>query len=234
MNTIPYLMERTYPGRGIILGITPDQKHAAAAYFIMGRSDNSRNRVFEKTEDGIRTFPYDVSRVKDPSLILYHPVRRWGNTLIVTNGDQTDTIAAFLKEGKSFEEALLTRTYEPDAPHYTTRISGLITMENGAPAFKLSLLRKAAGSDECRRDTYEYIDLKGGETKIIHTYAADVEPLPPFEGEPKTLEIAQNDIEAFANSVWNSLHSDNRISLYACFLPVEGGEAAQKIINRFS
>ena len=234
MSNMQYLSERAYPGRGIVMGVTPDGLHAAIAYFIMGRSSNSRNRNFEKTEDGIRTVPYDSSLVEDPSLILYHPVRKWGNSLIVTNGDQTDTILAFLQAGKSFEEALKTRCYEPDAPHFTTRISGMVTIEKGNARIQMNLLRKAKGSDTCLMDTYAYEAPALGEAYIIHTYADNTEPLPPFMGEPKSLSIPYDDIDAFTQAVWESLHDENRISLYTCFLPLNGKAAFERIVNRFS
>lgn len=229
---ISYSQNRTYPGRGILMGLGHAGTYAVAAYFIMGRSANSRNRIFERTEDGIRTVPYDASKVEDPALILYRPVRRYENKLILTNGDQTDTIISFLQEKKTFQDALNTRTYEPDAPHYTSRISGMI--ETGAtPSWTFSILRKAAASGACERDFFTYTDFRPGEARIIHTYADDVEPLPPYRGEPKFVLLPQGDIDDCALEIWDSLDEKNRISLYLCFLRLDNMKMEERVINRY-
>lgn len=219
-----YLGERPYPGRGIMLGATPSGR-SAVAYFIMGRSENSRNRVFEKTPDGIRTRAYDESMMTDPSLIIYHPVRRVGRGLIVTNGDQTDTLRDYILAGKTFSEALRTREFEPDAPNYTPRISGLLSPDG---SHKLSILK--AGTENgapCLRYFYEYERAVPGTGRFISTYEGFGSPLPSFSGEPVAIEVPELDAAALAEKIWHALNSDNRVSLYVCV----GGE--EDIINEY-
>ena len=221
----------SYCGRGIIIGATADKK-CACAYFIMGRSDNSRNRVFVKDGENLMIKPFDESKVEDPSLIIYYPVRRHASNLIVTNGDQTDTIFDFLADGKSFEDALRTREYEPDAPNYTPRISGIVEHANDAFKYKLSILkREDKESDACQRNFYEY-SCAPGIGHLIHTYVQDGNPLPSFEGEPTKIEI-EDDIDTFASSIWESLDSENKISLYVRYSDFDGGNVEERIINKF-
>ena len=221
----------SYCGRGIIIGATADKK-CACAYFIMGRSDNSRNRVFVKDGENLMIKPFDESKVEDPSLIIYYPVRRHASNLIVTNGDQTDTIFDFLADGKSFEDALRTREYEPDAPNYTPRISGIVEHAKDAFKYKLSILkREDKESYACQRNFYEY-SCAPGIGHLIHTYVQDGNPLPSFEGEPTKIEI-ENDIDTFASSIWESLDSENKISLYVRYSDFDGGNVEERIINKF-
>ena len=221
----------SYCGRGIIIGATADKK-CACAYFIMGRSDNSRNRVFVKDGENLMIKPFDESKVEDPSLIIYYPVRRHASNLIVTNGDQTDTIFDFLAGGKSFEDALRTREYEPDVPNYTPRISGIVEHAKDAFKYKLSILkREDKESDACQRNFYEY-SCAPGIGHLIHTYVQDGNPLPSFEGEPTKIEI-ENDIDTFASSIWDSLDSENKISLYVRYSDFDGGNVEERIINKF-
>ena len=221
----------SYCGRGIIIGATADKK-CACAYFIMGRSDNSRNRVFVKDGENLMIKPFDESKVEDPSLIIYYPVRRHASNLIVTNGDQTDTIFDFLAGGKSFEDALRTREYEPDAPNYTPRISGIVEHAKDAFKYKLSILkREDKESDACQRNFYEY-SCAPGIGHLIHTYVQDGNPLPSFEGEPTKIEI-ENDIDTFASSIWESLDSENKISLYVRYSDFDGENVEERIINKF-
>ena len=219
-----YLLARPYPGRGIMLGATPSGK-AAAAYFIMGRSENSRNRVFEKTEDGIRTRAHDESKMTDPSLIIYHPVRRVGRGLVVTNGDQTDTLRDYILAGRTFAEALRTREFEPDGPNWTPRISGLMSPDG---SYKLSILK--AGSPEgkpCLRFFYEYEAAQPGAGHFISTYEGFGSPLPSFSGEPVAVAVPELGAMELARRIWSALNADNRVSLYTC---VDGVEA---IINKY-
>lgn len=221
----------SYCGRGIIIGATADKK-CACAYFIMGRSDNSRNRVFVKDGENLMIKPFDESKVEDPSLIIYYPVRRHASNLIVTNGDQTDTIYDFLADGKSFEDALRTREYEPDAPNYTPRISGIVEHAKDAFKYKLSILkREDKESYACQRNFYEY-SCAPGIGHLIHTYVQDGNPLPSFEGEPTKIEI-EDDIDTFASSIWESLDSENKISLYVRYSDFDGGNVEERIINKF-
>lgn len=221
----------SYCGRGIIIGATADKK-CACAYFIMGRSYNSRNRVFVKDGENLMIKPFDESKVEDPSLIIYYPVRRHASNLIVTNGDQTDTIFDFLADGKSFEDALRTREYEPDAPNYTPRISGIVEHAKDAFKYKLSILkREDKESDACQRNFYEY-SCAPGIGHLIHTYVQDGNPLPSFEGEPTKIEI-EDDIDTFASSIWDSLDSENKISLYVRYSDFDGGNVEERIINKF-
>ena len=224
-----------YPGRGIILGKTPNGKHAAFAYFIMGRSDNSRNRVFTKEEDGtIRTEPYDVSRVKDPSLIIYAPVRAYENHVVVTNGDQTDTVVEGLKKGLSFSESLKCREFEPDAPNLTPRISGIFHFANGAFTYEMSILKSAdPEGSACNRYTYDYAPL-AGLGHFIHTYMEDGNPLPTFTGEPERV-FMNDDIDAFTKEIWESLNEENKISLIVRYYDAESGAlASERIINKYT
>ena len=224
------LEQHPYPGRGIMLGRSADNKSAVIAYFIMGRSENSRNRVFEATEDGIRTRAFDESKMVDPSLIIYHPVRKVGDVTVVTNGDQTDTIRDGLLEGKSYIEALRTRCYEPDGPNYTPRISGVVE-KNGA--FCLSILKSADGDPTCNhRYFYEYDAPLSGEGRFIHTYQENLDPLPSFEGEPRRVAITAPDAKTLAQQVWESLNGDNKVSLYVSYIDLATGEADSVIINK--
>ncbi len=219
-----------YPGRGILLGRSADGKKAVIGYFIMGRSVNSRNRVFVTDGDGLKTKAFDESKMVDPSLIIYNPVLVLGDTQIVTNGDQTDTIYTFLKEGRTFEEALRTRTFEPDSPNFTPRISGIIDSKTGA--YKLSVLKSDCGDESSvQRFFYEYAQPKAGEGHFIHTYMGDGEPLPSFEGEPQLVSIP-NDIETFTNTVWESLNGENKVSLFTRFIDLETGETESRICNK--
>ena len=221
-----------YPGRGIILGKTPDGKHAVFAYFIMGRSDNSRNRVFTKEADGtLRTEPYDVSRVKDPSLIIYAPVRTYGKDVIVTNGDQTDTVYEGLKAGLSFSESLKSREFEPDAPNLTPRISGMATFANGDFKYEMSILKSAdAEGTACNRYTFSYPSLCGL-GHFIHTYVCDGNPIPTFQGEPERVAIP-DDIDELTSKIWENLDADNKISLYVRYVDLESGECESRMINK--
>ena len=222
----------SYPGRGIILGMSGDGQKAVIAYFIMGRSENSRNRIFVADGEGLKTKAYDESRLVDPSLIIYAPVRTVGKTVtVVTNGDQTDTVADFLQKGRTFEEALRTREFEPDAPNYTPRISGIIELEQGGFSYTLSILKSDRGTpDACLRFFYEYAPV-AGQGHFIHTYEQDGDPLPSFEGEPVPVEIA-GDIDAFTATVWNSLDTDNRVSLFTRFIDLKTGGTKTRIVNK--
>ena len=225
------LRGNAYPGRGIIIGKTPDGKHAATAYFIMGRSENSRNRIFVTEGDGIRTEPFDPSKLEDPSLIIYAPVRVRGNDTIVTNGDQTDTVYDLMGEGKTFEEALRTREFEPDGPNYTPRISGVMHMADGFN-YEMSILKSDNGNpDQCNRYTFFYDNPVAGEGHFIHTYMHDGKPLPSFEEEPKLIKMS-DDMNAFADMLWNSLNEDNKVSLFVRYINLEDGNVRTKIINK--
>jgi len=221
----------SYVGRGIVCGKSADGKKAVSAYFIMGRSVNSRNRVFEETADGIIIHAYDPSKLSDPSLVIYSPVRQYENNLIVTNGDQTDTIYDGLKAGKTFEAALETREFEPDAPNYTPRISGMITFNGGDFTYKMSILKSAdAQGSACSRYSFSYPAL-AGLGHFIHTYEHDGNPIPTFQGEP-TRTIIPNDIDEFTNEIWNSLDADNKVSLYVRYDDLATGKAQTRIINK--
>lgn len=223
------LASNPYPGRGIVLGKTADGKTSVAAYFIMGRSANSRNRVFVEESDGIRTQAYDPSKVEDPSLIIYHPVRQLGRGLIVTNGDQTDTIRDFLERGLPMEQALRTREFEPDGPNWTPRISGLLSPDG---SYKLSILKSAdADGSGCLRQTFEYPG-QAGLGHFLHTYVTDGNPIPAFQGEPERVAIS-GDIDTFTDAVWNSLNADNKISLFVRFTDLATGTFTQRIINKY-
>lgn len=228
LNIAEELRGNSYPGRGILIGRHADGMHAVIAYFIMGRSENSRNRVFVREENGIKTQAFDPDKLVDPSLIIYSPVRFIDGVTIVTNGDQTDTIYDFLQQGKSFEEALRTRTFEPDAPNYTPRISGVL---NGFD-YKLSILKSAGGNpDSVQRFFYEYDAPVAGEGHFIHTYACDGNPIPSFTGEPKAVAI-DGDIDSFTARLWDSLNEDNKVSLFVRFIRVDIGETKTRICNK--
>ncbi|MCI8553478.1 MAG: inosine monophosphate cyclohydrolase [Clostridiales bacterium] len=225
------LSATAYPGRGILLGKSGDGRRLVIAYFIMGRSENSRNRVFETEGDGIRTCAFDESKMTDPSLIIYAPVRVLDGMTIVTNGDQTDTIRDGMKKGLSFEEALRTRTFEPDAPNYTPRISGLV--EPQADRYRLSILKSANGDPaSVRRYFFEYQAPAAGRGHFIHTYRQDGDPLPSFEGEPAEVLLPGGDIDAFTAAVWDALDGDNRVSLFTRFIDREDGSFESRIVNK--
>lgn len=226
------LRENAYPGRGIILGKTPDGKNAVIVYFIMGRSVNSRNRVFEATADGIRTKAFDESKLSDPHLIIYSPVRVLGNKTIVTNGDQTDTIYDHMDRQETFEQSLRTREYEDDAPNYTPRISGIVHMEDDSFNYAMSILKSADGNpDSVHRFTFSYNNPLCGEGHFIHTYMGDGNPLPSFEGEPEKIATV-DDIDAFTDMLWNSLNEDNKVSLFVRYINVETKQATDRIVNK--
>ena len=226
------LKNNAYPGRGIVIGRTPDGKKAVTAYFIMGRSSNSRNRVFVTEGEGIRTEAFDPSKLEDPSLIIYAPVRVLGNWTIVTNGDQTDTIYDALDNQMSFEMGLRSREFEPDGPNYTPRISGLMHVKDGRYDYMMSILKSNNGDPACcNRYTFSYDNAKAGEGRFIHTYMHDGNPLPSFEGEPKLVAI-DGDINSFGDMVWNSLNEENKVSLFVRFIDIETGTYETKIYNK--
>ncbi|MBQ2841323.1 MAG: IMP cyclohydrolase [Oscillospiraceae bacterium] len=221
----------SYVGRGIVIGKTADGKKACTAYFIMGRSANSRNRVFTEKSGEIFTEPFDVSKVEDPSLIIYAAIRSFENKLIVTNGNQTDTIYDFVKEGKGFREALKTREFEPDAPNFTPRISGMITFADGDFTYEMSILKSIdEKGSACARYTYDYPAISGL-GHFIHTYVCDGNPIPTFQGEPERVAIP-DDIDAFTNALWNALDEDNKISLYVRYTDIATGKAENRMINK--
>ncbi len=224
------LETNAYPGRGIILGRSADDKYAVAAYFIMGRSTNSRNRVFTETEDGIKTEAFDPAAMEDPSLIIYHPVRELNGKLIVTNGDQTDTIRDGLAEGKTMSESLKSREFEPDQPNYTPRISGVIH-EDGS--YEMSILKSLYGDPSCCcRYTFDYDKPKAGLAHFIHTYVGDGSPLPSFVGEPEDVSIDSPDPQSLAQLLWKSLNEDNKVSLYVCYTELSTGKRSVVICNK--
>lgn len=226
------LKGNAYPGRGIIIGKSADGTKAVTAYFIMGRSENSRNRVFVEEGEGIRTQAFDPSKLTDPSLIIYAPVRVLGNKTIVTNGDQTDTIYEGMDKQLTFEQSLRSREFEPDAPNYTPRISGIMHVEGGSYNYALSILKSADGNpDSCRRYTFAYENPVNGEGHFIHTYKCDGKPLPSFEGEPKRVEIP-DDMEAFTEMLWNSLNEDNKVSLFVRYIDIATGIYETRIVNK--
>ena len=232
MNIYDELKSNSYPGRGIVIGKSKDGKSAVSAYFIMGRSVNSRNRVFVTDGEGIRTQAHDPSKLQDPHLIIYAPVRVLDNKTIVTNGDQTDTIYELMQEGKTFEESLRTREYEDDAPNYTPRISGMIEMGEGDFAYSMSILKSANGNPmSCRRYTFTYTNALKGEGHFIHTYMGDGNPLPSFSGEPKQVEIP-DDIEEFTKNLWEALNEDNKVSLFVRYIDIATGETKTNIVNK--
>ena len=221
-----------YPGRGIVIGRTPDGRFAVTAYFIMGRSVNSRNRIFVEEGEGIRTEAFDPSKLSDPSLIIYAPVRVLNDRTIVTNGDQTDTVYDGLACGKSFEEALAAREFEPDAPNYTPRISGIMHIENGKYNYAMSILKSNHGDPaSCCRYTFAYENPLAGEGHFIHTYQNDGNPLPSFEGEPKLVEM-MDDMDSFTRMLWESLNMDNKVSLFVRYIDIATGKYESRIVNK--
>lgn len=225
------LAGNTYPGRGIVIGKTEDGKKAAVAYFIMGRSENSRNRIFKEVDDAVVTEPFDYSKVEDPSLIIYSAIRKYENKLVVTNGDQTDTIYNFLKECKCFKKALKTREFEPDVPNFTPRISGMLTFNDGDFKYQMSILKSAdEKGSACNRYFYEYAPINGL-GHFIHTYVCDGNPIPTFQGEPERVKIP-NCIDAFTNEIWTNLNEQNKISLYVRFVDLETGAVENRMINK--
>lgn len=226
------LRNNSYPGRGIIIGRTTDGERAVAAYFIMGRSVNSRNRIFVEEGEGIRTQAYDESKLTDPSLIIYAPVRVLGNKTIVTNGDQTDTIYEGMDKQLTFEQTLRTREFEPDAPNYTPRISGILHIENGKYNYAMSILKSNNGDPKsCNRYTFAYENPAAGEGHFIHTYKCDGDPLPSFEGEPKLVAVS-DDIDVFTQLLWNSLNEENKVSLFVRYIEIETGKYETRIVNK--
>ncbi len=222
-----------YHGRGIIIGKSADAKKAITAYFIMGRSENSRNRVFVAEGEAMRTKAFDESKMTDPHLIIYYPVRVLGNKTIVTNGDQTDTIYELMDKQMTFEQALRTREFEDDAPNFTPRISGIIRREAEGMNFAMSILKSAEGDDSsCERFTYAYSNPKAGFAKFIHTYNCDGNPLPSFEGEPKTLELPAVEIGELTELIWTNLNEDIKVSLFVRYIDIESGETDTRIVNK--
>ncbi len=231
-NISELLKTNAYPGRGIIIGKSSDGKKAVTAYFIMGRSVNSRNRVFTATEDGIKTEAFDPSKLSDPHLIIYSPVRVLGNKTIVTNGDQTDTIYELMDKQQTFEMSLRGREFEDDAPNYTPRISGILHVENGKFNYAMSILKSADGNPEsCERHTFSYTNPIAGDGRFIHTYMGDGNPLPSFEGEPEKIGI-EGDIDSFTDMLWTSLNEENKVSLYVKFIDIATGESETRIVNK--
>lgn len=225
------LGENSYPGRGIVIGKSQDGKTAVTAYFIMGRSENSRNRIFVEEGQGIRTEAFDPSKLSDPSLIIYSPVRVLGNKTIVTNGDQTDTIYEGMDRQLTFEQSLRCREFEPDAPHYTPRISGILHIDNGHYNYAMSILKNSGSGKSCSRFTFAYENPPCGEGRLIHTYMGDGNPLPSFEGEPKPVEISGT-IDEFTKMVWDSLNADNKVSLFVRFIDITTGTYESRIVNK--
>lgn len=232
LNNIGALIkDNSYVGRGIVIGMSKDGKKAAFAYFIMGRSENSRNRIFTEKGEEITIYPFDASKVKDPSLIIYSPVRRAKDSVIVTNGDQTDTVYDFLMKGKTFEEALETRCFEPDAPNFTPRISGVLDFKEGGFTYKMSILKSAdEKGSACNRYTFSYAPL-AGVGHFIHTYNCDGDPIPTFTGEPERVAIP-DDIRAFSEELWDNLNDANKISLYVRYTDLATGKYESVLINK--
>ena len=225
------LAGNSYPGRGIVIGQSADGKQAVIAYFIMGRSENSRNRVFVEEGAGIRTQAFDPAKLSDPSLVIYAPVRVLGEATIVTNGDQTDTVYDFLKEGKTFEEALRTRTFEPDGPNYTPRISGIVERRQGSFSYKLSILKSCGGDPDFAQRFFFEDAPKPGLGHFIHTYKQDGDPIPSYEGEP-TPVLIEGDINAFTASLWENLNQDNKVSLFVRTIDLTTGGTETRIVNK--
>ena len=226
------LSANSYPGRGIVIGKYADGRYAVTAYFIMGRSENSRNRVFVEEGEGIRTQAFDPSKLEDPSLIIYAPVRVLGNKTIVTNGDQTDTVYELMDKQQTFEQSLRTREFEPDGPNYTPRISGIMHVENGNYNYAMSILKSNNGDpDSCNRYTFAYENPKAGEGRFIHTYMSDGDPLPSFEGEPEWVKI-EGDIDSFTNMIWENLNADNKVSLFVRYIDIATGKYETRIVNK--
>ena len=225
-----YLSQNPYPGRGILLGRSADDAKAVIAYFIMGRSENSRNRIFETTEDGIRTRAFDESKMVDPSLIIYHPVRVVDGTTIVTNGDQTDTVADAFRSGTGWVRALRTRAFEPDGPNYTPRISGMVRPDG---SYRLSILKSADGDPACcQRFFFEYDAPIAGQGHFISTYETDGDPLPSFQGAPKTVAVGGESLKDFGDGLWESLNADNKVSLFVRFIDLSTGKQETRIVNK--
>ena len=223
--------DNPYVGRGIILGKSPDGKNAVFAYFIMGRSENSRNRIFVENGHDVTIYPYDESKVEDPSLIIYSPIRKCGSDYIVTNGDQTDTVYDFCVKGDTFENALRTRMFEPDRPNFTPRISGMMYL-GSSYTYKMSILKSGdAEGTVCNRQFFEYEPINGL-GHFIHTYVCDGNPIPTFVGEPERIDIP-NDIDAFTKEIWSSLNENNKISLYVRYIPLDGGAVESRMINKY-
>ncbi len=226
------LKGNAYPGRGIIIGKSPDGKKAVTAYFIMGRSVNSRNRIFVEEGEGIRTQAFDPAKLTDPSLVIYAPVRVLGNKTIVTNGDQTDTIYEGMDRQMTFEQSLRSREFEPDAPNYTPRISGIMHIENGNYNYAMSILKSSNGNPgSCSRYTFAYENPAAGEGHFIHTYQCDGDPLPSFEGEPKRIGM-QDDMDAFTDLLWESLNEENKVSLFVRYIDIATGKYETRIVNK--
>ena len=232
INNLPELIkDNAYVGRGIVIGKTPDEKKACVAYFIMGRSNNSRNRVFVEKGEEVIIHPFDASKVEDPSLIIYSPIRKYGNYLIVTNGNQTDTVYDGLAAGKSFTEALKSREFEPDAPNFTPRISGILNFADGDFSYEMSILKSAdAEGTACNRFSYSYASL-AGLGHFLHTYICDGNPIPTFCGEPERVAI-DNDISKFTSALWEALNEENKISLYVRYIDLESGKVENRMINK--
>ena len=227
------LSSNEYPGRGILVGKSKDGTKAVIAYFIMGRSENSRNRIFVEKGCGIRTQAFDESKLTDPSLIIYSPVKVLGENTIVTNGDQTDTVYTLMNENLTFEQSLKTREFEPDAPNFTPRISSIVTRLDGDMEFSISILKSANNNPaSCQRYTFNYSTPLNGEARFIHTYKCDGDPLPSFEGEPKLIKLDNQDIEEFSNMIWDNLNKDNKISLFTRYIDLKTGKTESKIINK--
>lgn len=232
MNISELLKSNPYPGRGIVIGKSADGKSAVTAYFIMGRSVNSRNRVFTATKDGIKTEAFDPALLSDPHLIIYSPVRVLGNKTIVTNGDQTDTIYELMDKQQTFEMSLRGREFEDDAPNFTPRLSGIMHVENGTFNYAMSILKSADGNPEsCQRYTFSYTNPIAGDGRFIHTYMGDGNPLPSFEGEPEKIGI-EGDIDTFTDMLWNSLNEDNKVSLFVRYIDIATGKADTRIVNK--
>ena len=230
LNLNDLLAQNSYPGRGILLGRSADNTRAVMAYFIMGRSVNSRNRIFAETEDGIRTKAFDESKMTDPSLIIYHPVRTVGDTTIVANGDQSDTIRDGLLCGEVFAQSLRKRTFEPDAPNYTPRISGIL---HGNGSYALSILKSADGDPaSCRRQFFGYEEPLAGQGHFIHTYECDGDPLPSFKGEPRQVAITAPNAETLAQEMWKNLNADNKVSLFVRYIDLKTKKTDTVIINK--
>ncbi len=226
------LQQNVYPGRGIVIGRTPDGSRAVVAYFIMGRSVNSRNRIFVEDGEGIRTQAFDPSKLSDPSLIIYAPVRVLGNKTIVTNGDQTDTIYEQMDRQMTFEQSLRTREFEPDAPNYTPRISGIVRIRDNAFNYAMSILKSDNGNpDSCNRFTFAYENPLPGEGRLIHTYQGDGDPLPSFEGEPKRVAM-EDHMDRFCDMLWSSLNEENKVSLFVRYIDISTGAYQSRIINK--
>ncbi len=225
------LAANTYPGRGIVVGMSEDKKYAVSAYFIMGRSENSRNRVFIEDGEEVIIHPFDASKVEDPSLIIYSPIRKYENNLIVTNGDQTDTVYDGLVAGKSFSDALTARCFEPDAPNFTPRISAMLTFADSAFTYQMSILKSAdAEGSACNRYTFAYAPI-AGVGHFLHTYNCDGNPIPTFTGEPERVTIS-GDIDAFTKEIWENLNEQNKISLYVRFTDIATGKIENRMINK--